>query len=91
MANDENLIPFGERTESEQRAIQSAGGKASGEARRKRKAMKEQAELLLSLPFQDIKTKDANGNTKSVLEEFKKISGIQEAEDEDYGSYIEVI
>ena len=31
MPNEKNLIPFNERTESEQRAIQSKGGKASGE------------------------------------------------------------
>ena len=30
----ENLIPFNKRTEDEQRTIRSAGGKASGEARR---------------------------------------------------------
>lgn len=74
MANEENLIPFSERTKSEQRAIQSAGGKASGEARRKRKAMREQAEMLLSLPFQDYK----NANGDSVLEKFKKITGIED-------------
>lgn len=32
----ENLIPFNKRTEVEQRKIASAGGKASGEARRKK-------------------------------------------------------
>lgn len=83
VANEGNLIPFNEMTESQQRAIQSAGGKASQEARKKRKAMREQAELLLSLPFQDIKTKDANGNTKSLLAEFKKISGIEDDSDID--------
>ena len=77
MANDENLIPFGDRTESEHRAIATAGGIASGEARRKRKAMREQAELLLSMPFQDIKVKDRNGRTKSLLKEFEKVSGLK--------------
>ena len=37
MANTENLVSFADRTTEEQRAIASAGGKASGEARRKRK------------------------------------------------------
>ena len=41
MANEENLIPFNERTESEQRAIASAGGKASGEARRNKKMLRD--------------------------------------------------
>ena len=55
VANDKNLIPMNERTESEQRAIASAGGKASGEARRKRKTLKE--ELLLMLSDGDIQEK----------------------------------
>lgn len=39
--NDANLKPFGERTASEQRKIQAMGGKASGEARRRRKTQRE--------------------------------------------------
>lgn len=66
MANEQNLIPFNKRTEREQREYARKGGKKSGEVRRKRKAMKEQAELLLSLPFNII---DKNGNElKRVLE-----------------------
>lgn len=49
MANEQNLIPFSERTESEQREICSEGGKKSGEARRKRRDMKAVMEQLLSL------------------------------------------
>lgn len=48
--NDENLIPLNQRTKSEQRAITSAGGKASGEARRRRKTNAEAIEIL-SRPF----------------------------------------
>lgn len=48
--NEDNLIPFNERTEEEQRRIASMGGKASGEARRRKKTMREQFDLLLSLP-----------------------------------------
>ena len=48
MANEQNLIPFNERTESEHRAIAIAGGKASGESRRARKTLKEELLLLLS-------------------------------------------
>jgi len=47
MANEENLIPFGERTEKEQREIQVKGGIASGEARRAKKTMKEMLDYLL--------------------------------------------
>lgn len=50
MANEENLVPFDERTESEQREIASAGGKASGAARRRKKSLKQKMQLLLSLP-----------------------------------------
>lgn len=66
MANEQNLIPFNKRTESEQREYAKKGGKKSGEVRRQRKAMKEQAELLLSLPF---KITDRNGTElKEVLQ-----------------------
>ena len=51
MANEKNLIPINKRTKSEQREYQKKGGKRSGEVRRQRKAMKEQMEMLLTLPF----------------------------------------
>lgn len=53
MANDQNLIPFNERTESEQREIATAGGIASGAARRRKRALKDAADLFLSLPVSD--------------------------------------
>ena len=49
MANEQNLIPFGERTESEQREIRSEGGKASGAARRRKRSLREAADLYLSM------------------------------------------
>ena len=55
LANTENLVSLADRTTEEQRAIASAGGKASGEARRKRKTLKE--ELLLMLSDGDIQEK----------------------------------
>lgn len=61
MANDKgkgvngNLVPFDERSESEQREIRSKGGKASGVARRQRKAIKETVEMILGLPVMDRK------------------------------------
>ena len=48
MAGKENLVSLADRTTEEQRAIASAGGKASGEARRKRKTLKEELLLMLS-------------------------------------------
>ena len=58
MANEENLIPFNKRTEKEQREYARKGGQRSGEVRRKRKAMKEQMEMLLSLPFKQSEALD---------------------------------
>lgn len=55
MANEQNLKPFDQLTENEQRAIRSKGGKASGEARRARKTLREE---LLALLSQDIKSDD---------------------------------
>ena len=43
MANAENLIPFGERTESEQREIARKGGIASGASRRAYRSLKQAA------------------------------------------------
>ena len=55
MANEQNLIPWNKRTENEQREYAKKGGQKSGEVRRKRKAMKEQMEMLLALPFKQQK------------------------------------
>ena len=53
MANEKNLIPFDQRTESEQRAIQSAGGIASGQARRRKKTMRELIEQVMPMAVDD--------------------------------------
>lgn len=53
MANEKNLIPLDKRTKNEQREIQSEGGRASGAARRRKKSLKEAADLYLSLPLRD--------------------------------------
>jgi len=49
----ENLIPLNERTKEAQREIQSEGGIASAEVRRKRRALKETMDILLSMPIKD--------------------------------------
>lgn len=55
MANEQNLIPFGSgnRSESEERAMRSKGGKKSGETRRKKTAMKKAANILLNMPISE--------------------------------------
>ena len=63
MANEQNLMPIeivNSRRSREQHSEDSRkGGQKSGEVRRQRKVMKEQMEMLLSLPFN---IKDNNGN-----------------------------
>lgn len=48
-----NLVPMDERTKDEQRSIQQKGGIASGVARRRKRRLKEAADLYLSLPVTD--------------------------------------
>lgn len=68
MANEQNLIPIeivnSRRTREEHKEDSRKGGQKSGEVRRQRKAMKEQMEMLLSLPFN---LKDNNGNDISEM------------------------
>ena len=63
MANEQNLNPFGTLTEDEQREISSKGGKASGEARRKKKLLRECLEILLEKEITD-----KSGNTMTGAE-----------------------
>lgn len=48
MANEQNLIPFSERTEKEARELGKLGGIRSGEVRRERKTLKEELLSLLA-------------------------------------------
>ena len=55
MANEQNLIPFTSNQSREEAKRNGAkGGQKSGEVRRQRKAMKEQFEMLLTLPFKQV-------------------------------------
>lgn len=78
--NEKNLIPNSDRTPSELREMARNGGLASGEARRKRKTLRE--ELLLMLSDGDIQEKISvalineaiNGNNSgSVTKAFEVI------------------
>lgn len=51
--NNENLIPFSERTESEQREIRSKGGKQSAKNRREQKTYRDMARAMLSATITD--------------------------------------
>ncbi len=50
MSGKNNLIPMKDRTPEEQREIARKGGIASGKARRKKRTMREAAQLILNLP-----------------------------------------
>lgn len=56
MPNANNIIPNSERTAEERREIAAAGGRASGVSRRRKKSLREAAELYLSLPVSDKKS-----------------------------------
>ena len=53
MPNEQNLIPMEKRSPEEAREMGRKGGRASGEARRRKKSLREAAELYLSLPVAD--------------------------------------
>lgn len=50
MGNEKNLIPNSQRTPSERRENAKKAGKASGEARRRKRDAKQAAKYLLSMP-----------------------------------------
>ena len=53
MANEKNLIPMDQRSKSEARELGRNGGIASGVSRRRKRSLKEAADLYLSLPVSD--------------------------------------
>ena len=61
MANNKNLNPFGTLTEEEQRKISSKGGKASVEARRNKKLLRDCLEILLEIEMQGKKGEKMTG------------------------------
>ena len=53
MPNEQNLIPMDRRSQSEARDLGQKGGIASGISRRRKRSLKEAADLYLSLPVTD--------------------------------------
>ena len=53
MPNEQNLIPMDQRSQKEARELGREGGRASGVSRRRKKGLREAAELYLSLPVAD--------------------------------------
>ncbi len=81
MANNENLIPFNRRTVSEQREIQSAGGRASGAARRRTAKLRETMNRLLTMKVDVGELSDVliSDGGESTYEEVIGMAMIQEA------------
>ena len=55
MPNEKNLIPMDQRSKEEARELGRNGGVASGVSRRRKRSLKEAADLYLSLPVSDRK------------------------------------
>ena len=53
MPNEKNLIPMDQRSKSEARELGRNGGIASGVSRRRKRSLKEAADMYLSLPVSD--------------------------------------
>ena len=77
----DNLIPQSERTKEEQREIARLGGIASGEARRKKKTLKEAAEAIFSanLTQEEIEKYKAKGYEVETLLDAVIVGQVQSA------------
>ena len=91
MANDENLIPYGKgnRSESEEREMRSRGGKRSGETRRRKAALRDTMNRLLTMQVEveglsDILRSDGG---ESTYEEVIAMAMIQKASLGDVKAY----
>lgn len=86
MANkgQENLIPFNERTEEEQREIARQGGIASGKARQEKATMKKTLEMLLN-------EKNNKGKTYRELSTLGLIKGAVDGKAENYKIILQLL
>lgn len=69
--NQENLIPFNELTEKEQRALAKKGGIASGKSRKEKKLLKDELAILMETINKDGKTYQELISTALVKEALK--------------------
>lgn len=85
MANgQENLIPFTERTEKEQREIARMGGIASGKARKEKATMKATLEMLLN-------STSKSGQTYKELATLGLIKGAMNGNSQNYKLMLELL
>lgn len=66
MANDENLKSLADRTTKEKREIGQMGGKASGEARRKKRDLKLAMQALLEADIKDKRTGETMSGAEAI-------------------------
>lgn len=71
-----NLIPFNRLSEEEQKEIRSKGGKASGEARRKKRDMREVAKAILEHAMNEAQIDEVLGNSKELLDGDKSVMAV---------------
>lgn len=72
----DNLIPFNKLSEDEQKEIRSKGGKASGEARRKKRDMREVAKAILEHAMNEAQIDEVLGNSKELLDGDKSVMAV---------------
>lgn len=73
MANEQNLIPTTQRSESEARENSRKGGIASGEARRKKRDLKLAMQALLEAEIKDKKTGETMSGAEAIaLAQYRK-------------------
>lgn len=82
--NIENLVSLANRTTEEQREIATMGGKASGEARRQKKAMREMLEICLEM-------KNNDGLTYRQLATMGLIDGAIKGNAQNYRTMLETL
>lgn len=66
MGNDENLKSLADRTTEEKRKIGTMGGKASGEARRKKRDLKLAMQALLEADIKDKRTGETMSGAEAI-------------------------
>ena len=72
----DNLIPFNQRTEEQQREIAKMGGKASGEARKKKRDMREVAKAILEHAMKEEQIEEVLGSSKDLLDGDKSVLAV---------------
>lgn len=70
--NDENLKPFGDLSENEQRNIRSQGGIASGEARRRKRDIRLAMEALLEKTYKGKHGEELSGAEAIAIKQMEK-------------------